>query len=111
MTDRNTHLIGLFLFCSGLTTFCRFNKRRENKHNLEYYVTSCVIDFLSDKNNAEVAIDDVLKYYDKRTDETNLKSITAQIVNIIKEVEKLTDAFVNAKSVLLQNSIEKKMSE
>lgn len=87
------------------------NKRRENKHNLEYYVTSCVIDFLSDKNNAEVAIDDVLKYYDKRTDEMNLKSITAQIANINKEVEKLTDAFVNAKSVLLQNSIEKKMSE
>ena len=27
------------------------------------------------------------------------------------EVEKLTDAFVNAKSVLLQNSIEKKMSD
>ena len=24
MTDKINHLVGLFLFCSGLTTFCRF---------------------------------------------------------------------------------------
>ena len=86
-------------------------KTRENKDNLEKYVTSCVVDFLSDKNNAEVAVTDVLNYYDKRTDEANIKSIAAKIANIQKDVDKLTDAFVNTKSTLLQNSIEKKMDE
>ncbi|MCM1440131.1 MAG: recombinase family protein [Roseburia sp.] len=86
-------------------------KRRENKNALEEYVVSCVVDFLSDEHNAEIAVTDVLNYYEKRTDETNLKAITARIASINKEVEKLTDAFVNAKSTLLQNSIEKKMEE
>lgn len=86
-------------------------KRRENKDALELYVTSCVVDFLSDKSNVEVMITDVMNYYENRTDEINLKSITARIASIQKEVDKLTDAFVNAKSKLLQNNIEQKMSD
>ena len=87
------------------------DKKRENKDNLELYVTSCVKDFLSNPENAETAVNDVLAYYDKRTDEQNLKSITAKIAKIRQEVSELTDAFVKAKSVLLQNSIETKMAE
>ena len=68
-------------------------------------------EFLSNPENAETAINDVLAYYDKRTDEQNLKSITAKIAKIRHEVSELTDAFVKAKSVLLQNSIETKMTE
>lgn len=86
-------------------------KRRESKDALEEYVVSCVVDFLCNKENAEIAVTDVLNYYEKRTDETNLKSIIAKIASINKEVDKLTNAFVNAKSALLQNSIEKKMEE
>ena len=87
------------------------NKRREPKDALEEYVVSCVVDFLSNKENAEIAVTDVLNYYEKRTDETNLKSIVSKKATINKEVEKLTEAFINAKSVLLQNAIEKKMEE
>ena len=87
------------------------NKRREHKDALEEYVVSCVVDFLSDEHNAELAVEDVLKYYDKRTDENNLKSITSKIASVNKEVEKLTVSFVEAKSQLLKNSIEKKMEE
>ena len=87
------------------------DKKREDKDKLELYVTSCVVDFLSDKNNAEVAVTDVLNYYDKRTDENNLKSIKAKIAKANKEVEELTDAFVKAKNALLQKSIEIKMNE
>ncbi|MBQ8451598.1 MAG: recombinase family protein [Clostridia bacterium] len=87
------------------------DKKRENKDKLELYVTNCVRDFLSDKNNVEIAITDVLNYYNKRTDETNLKSITTKIANVNKEVEQLADAFVKAKSSLLQKTIETKMQE
>ena len=86
-------------------------KHRENKDGLELYVTECVIDFLSDPNNVEIMVSDVLNYYDKRTDESNIKSIAAKIANIKSEVGKLTDAFINAQSVLLRNTIEQKMSE
>ena len=87
------------------------DKKRENKDNLELYVTACVKEFLRNPENAETAVNDVLAYYDKRTDEQNLKSITAKIAKIRQEVSELTDAFVKAKSVLLQNSIETKMAE
>ena len=87
------------------------DKKRENKKSLETDVTNYVRNFLSDKEKVAVAINDVLKYYDKRTDETNLKSIATKIANANKEVEELADAFVKAKSSLLQKTIEKKMEE
>lgn len=90
---------------------CLCDKKREDKDKLELYVTSCVVDFLSDKNNAEIAVTDVLNYYDKRTDENNLKSIKTKIAKANKEVEELADAFVKAKNALLQKTIETKMNE
>jgi len=87
------------------------DKKRENKDALEQLVVSFVVDFLSDKANTEIIAEDVLAYYDKRTDDSNLKSINAKIAAIQSDVERLTDAFVTAKSVLLQNSIEKKMAD
>ena len=86
-------------------------KKWEHKDDLELYVTSCVIDFLSDKKNAEVAVDEVLKYYEARTDERNIKAIQSKISHIHAKVKKLTDAFVNAKSSLLRNNIETEINE
>ena len=87
------------------------NKRRENKDNLESYVTSCVVDFLSDKKNAQAAVDAVFTYYEQRTEENGIKAISAKIANIQAEAEKLTDAFINAKTKLLKDKIETKMAE
>ena len=87
------------------------DKRRENKDKLEFYVVSCVRDFLSDKKNAEVATNDVLAYYEKRTDTSVLKSVQTKIANAKKEIEELADSFVKAKNKLLQDTIEKKMEE
>ena len=86
-------------------------KKWEHKDDLELYVTSCVIDFLSDRKNAEVAVDEVLKYYEARTDERNIKAIQSKISHIHAKVKKLTDAFVNAKSSLLRNNIETEINE
>ena len=66
---------------------------------------------MSNRENAETAVNDVLTYYDKRTDEQNIKSITAKISSIRKEASKLTEAYINAKGALLRNSIEDKMAE
>lgn len=59
----------------------------------------------------EIIANDAIAYYDKRTDDSNLKSINAKIAAIQADVEKLTDSFVMAQSTLLRNSIEKKMAD
>ncbi|MCL2369668.1 MAG: recombinase family protein [Firmicutes bacterium] len=89
--------------------FC--DKKRNGKDELELYVVECVRDFLSDPANAELAASDTIKYYEKRTGSDNLKSVETKIANTRKEVEELADAFVKAKSDLLQATIEKKMTE
>ena len=87
------------------------DKKREAKDFLENYVVECVREFLSDEANVEMAVNDTLNYYDKRTGEDSLRSIDMQIVKTKKEVEELADAFVKAKSSLLQETIEKKMND
>lgn len=86
-------------------------KRRENKDVLEQAVTQFVIDWLSDETHVKTVVDDVMNYYEKKTDVSNLKSIETKIANAKKEVEDLADAFVKAKSALLQSTIEKKMED
>ena len=86
-------------------------KHREHKDHIELYVVENIREFLSDDKNAQIVVKDVLAYYDKRTDEENLKSIVAKIAKAKKEVDDLAGAFVKAKSRLLQESIENKMNE
>ena len=86
-------------------------KHREEKERLEFYVTQMVRDFLSDKENAEIAVRDTLKYYDKRTGADNIKSLETRIAKAHKDIEEMTTAFIEAKSALLRESIEKRMTE
>ena len=87
------------------------DKKREVKNVIEQAVTQAVVDFLSDPENLDKALDDVLKYYNARTDEQSLKSIQTKIANVEKDIEEQTTAFIKAKSDLLRNAIEKKMEE
>ena len=87
------------------------DKKREVKNVIEQAVTQAVVDFLSDPENLDKALDDVLKYYNTRTDEQSLKSIQTKIANVEKDIEEQTTAFIKAKSDLLRNAIEKKMEE
>ena len=87
------------------------DKKREVKDVIEQAVTQAVVDFLCSPENLDKALDDVMKYYNSRTDEKNLKSIQTKIANTEKEIEEQTNAFIKAKSELLRNAIEKKMGE
>lgn len=86
-------------------------KQHEDKDTLEFYITQIVRDFLSDKKNAETVVKDTLAYYDRRTGTDSLKSIETRIAKAHKDVEEMASAFIEAKSGLLRNTIEKKMSE
>lgn len=86
-------------------------KRREDKDTLEYYVTSYVVDFLSDSKNADMVITDSLNYSESQTSEQNLKSIISQIANAKQKIIDLTNAFVYAKNDIMRATIETQVDE
>ena len=88
---------------------CR--KSSENKNNLEYTVAKAVYDFLSRRENAEIAAQDTIRHYEQRTGEDSLRSIEARIRHAQDEAEQLTNAFIFARNELLRANIEKKMTE
>ncbi len=87
------------------------DKRRKEKDRLEFYVTQMAHDFLSDKENARKAARDTVVYYDKRTGTDNIKSLETRIAKARKDIEEMTTAFIEAKSALLRESIEKRMTD
>ena len=70
-----------------------------------------VIAFLSDEANLKIIVKDVLKYFDSRTDESEIKSIRKRIADIQEEADAAANAFIEAKSPLLKQRIEKRMQE
>jgi len=66
---------------------------------------------LNDKENARKAVRDTLAYYDKRTGADNIKSLETRIAKARKDIEEMTTAFIEAKSALLRESIEKRMTD
>lgn len=86
-------------------------KRREDKDNLELFVTQIVYDFLSDENNARVAVRDTLKYYERRTGADTIKTIEGRIAKVQRDIDEMTTAFIEAKNALLRANIEKRMND
>ena len=87
------------------------NKNREDKEALELYVTQEVVNFLKRDNAPEVIAKDVISHYEKATDDDTLKSIQTKIANMKKDVEHAAKAYIDAKSVILREAIEKQMTE
>lgn len=66
---------------------------------------------MRDKENARKAVRDTLAYYDKRTGADNIKSLDSRIAKVRKDIEEMTTAFIEAKSALLRESIERRMTD
>ena len=86
-------------------------KRIEHKDVLEKYVVENVIMFLADEINMKTIANDVLKFHETRTDESQIKSIRKRISDIQEEADAAANAFIEAKSPLLKQRIEKRMQE
>ncbi len=87
------------------------HKNREDKEALELYVTQEVVNFLKRDNAPKVIAEDVIRHYEKVTDDDTLKSLQTRIANIKKDVEQAAKAYIDAKSVILREAIEKQMME
>jgi DNA invertase Pin-like site-specific DNA recombinase/uncharacterized small protein (DUF1192 family) len=86
-------------------------KKREHKNTLESLAVIRAVRYLKDPKRASAIIDENLKYHEQRTSDDGVKSIDAKIAHLQAEIEKLTSSFIDAKSKLLRDSIEKRMSE
>ena len=86
-------------------------KRREDKDELELFVTQVVYDFLSDERNVKLAAKDTIAYYERRTGVDNLKSIDGKIAKVQRDIDEMTTAFIEAKNALLRANIEKRMND
>lgn len=87
------------------------NKNREDKEALELYVTQEVVNFLKRENVPEVIAKDIISHYEKVTDDETLKALQTKIANVKKGVEQAAKAYIDAKSVILREAIEKQMTE
>ena len=87
------------------------DKKREHKDFLEKVIVENVVDWLSEEENLQKVVDDIIEFYNQRTNTKNIKSIETQIANIRIEIDNMATAFINAKNQLLRDSIEKKMEE
>ena len=86
-------------------------KKLEHKDTIEKAVVSNVMLFLSDEVNLQTITRDVMKYYESRTDEKELKSIRKRIADIHEKANAAAMAFIEAKSSLLKQQIEIQMQE
>ncbi len=79
---------------------------------LEFYVTQMVRDFLSDKENAEIAVRDTLRNITTSGRERgNIKSLETRIAKAHKDIEENDNGVYQAKKrIVLRESIEKRMT-
>ncbi len=86
-------------------------KHRDDKDELELFVTQVVYDFLSDEKNVKLAVKDTIAYYERRTGIDNLKNIDGKIAKVQRDIDEMTTAFIEAKNALLRANIEKRMND
>ncbi len=86
-------------------------KRLEHKDTLENAVVSSILLYLSDEVHQQTIISDLMKHYESRTDEKELKSIRKRIADVQEKADAAATAFIEAKSPLLKQRIEVQMQE
>lgn len=89
-------------------------KTREEKNHLEEWVTEETVIFFKDKKQVNKAADDVIAYYDNKTNTSAFKALETQIANIKRDMENTTTAYIQAvatKNDLFIKSCETRMSE
>ena len=87
------------------------DKKRDKKDLLELLATVRAVRWAKKPKNAEILVDDVLNYYNKRIGNDGMKSLDTRIAHIQNEVEKMTTSFLNTNVKLLRDNIEKRMIE
>ena len=89
-------------------------KKREDKNELEKYVTEMTVGYLSDKRRVQRIADDMIAHHERRTETSVLRSLEVRIANTQKEIDDTTTAYIQAvatKNDLLVGGCDKRMKE
>ncbi len=70
-------------------------KFNEKKEFIEWYVCEQTIAYLSDPRRVEYIADDVVKYYESRTSQNEIKRIIAERVRVQKEIDNAVNLMVS----------------
>ena len=71
------------------------NKLNEKKDFIEWYVCEQTVAYLSDPRRVRVIADDVIKYYESRTSQTEIKRVTAERSRVQKEIDNAVNLMVS----------------
>ena len=89
-------------------------KKLVDKTEVEGFVIDTILTHLRNPNTVENIASKLIAYYNQRTDETAIKSVTAQIQHTETQIETTTNAFIQAvtlKNEMLQKNCDTKIKE
>lgn len=87
------------------------DKKHEDKGFLEWYAVEQTVNYLKDARRVSIIADDVIRYYESRTNNTEIKRIAAEKQKVQKDIDNAVNAMVNTSSAATQKLLDKKIAE
>lgn len=87
------------------------NKKREDKGFAEWYAVEQTQLYLSDPRRVNIIANDVIKYYESRTCNDELKRIQAERIKTQKEIDNAVNLLVSGVSQTVIKTLDKKITE
>ena len=86
-------------------------KSNEHKDFLEWYATEQVVNYLSDPRRVDIIADDVIKYYQSRTDTSEIKRITAERTKTKREIDNAVNLMISGVDAATVRVLDTKIKE
>ncbi len=97
--------------CVGRKKRHACNKKNENKDFLEWYAVEQTVAYLSDPRRVSVIADDVIKYYESRTSNTEIKRLTAERARVQKDIDNAVSLMISGVSPDVVKTLDAKIVE
>lgn len=97
--------------CSNRKKRHTCNKSNEGKDFLEWYATEQTVAYLSDSRRVGVIADDVIAYYEERTNDGEIKRLAAERVRVQREIDNAVNLLVSGVSPEVVKALDTKIVE
>lgn len=86
-------------------------KTNEKKDYLENYVVEQIVKYLSDEKKVEIIANDVIKYYESRVNNNEIKRLASEKIRIQKEIDNAVNLLISGVSKDVVKTLDKKIVE
>jgi len=87
------------------------NKNREDKHHIEQWVMDEVTRFLRDPKRLNRICDDLIDYQERRTSESEIKSLETKITQTKKQIDNALDTMIMTENITTKRALDKRINE